>query len=42
VSANTSIPRDLFLAHFNDMIATLGEPAGYGVWHVPIIAGRVP
>jgi SAM-dependent methyltransferase len=42
VSTNTSVPRDLFLAHFNDMIATLGEPAGYGVWHVPIIAGRVP
>jgi SAM-dependent methyltransferase len=42
VSTNTSIQRDLFLAHFNDMIATLDDPSSYGVWHVPIIAGRVP
>jgi len=42
VSTNTSISRDMFLAHFNDMIATLEDPSAYGVWHVPVIAGRVP
>ena len=34
--------RDRFVAHFNDMIATLEDPDGYGVWHVPVVAGRVP
>jgi SAM-dependent methyltransferase len=42
VSAHTSIGRDTFVAQFDDMIATLGDPSGYGVWHVPVIAGRVP
>jgi SAM-dependent methyltransferase len=42
VSANTSIPRETFLAHFEDMIATLEDPSGYGVWHVPVVAARVP
>ena len=42
VSANTSIARDVFLAQFEDMIATIRDPSGYGVWHVPVVAGRVP
>jgi SAM-dependent methyltransferase len=42
VSANTPMSRGEFLAHFDDMLATLGDPDGYGVWHVPVIAGRVP
>jgi SAM-dependent methyltransferase len=42
VSENTSISRDLFLAQFDDMIATLHDPSGYGVWHVPVVAARVP
>ena len=42
VAANTRVSREMFVAHFNDMIATLGDPDGYGVWHVPIAAGRVP
>ena len=42
VSANTSIPREVFLAQFEDMIATIQDPSGYGVWHVPVVAGRVP
>jgi len=42
VSANTSISRGEFVAQFDDMIATLDDPSGYGVWHVPVIAGRVP
>jgi hypothetical protein len=42
VSANTAIPRDVFIDQFNDMIATIDDPSGYGVWHVPVVAGRVP
>ena len=42
VSTHTSITRDRFIAHFNDMLATLEDPDGYGVWHVPVVAGRVP
>jgi SAM-dependent methyltransferase len=42
ISANTSIPRAQFLAHFDDMIATIEDPSGYGVWHVPVVAARVP
>jgi SAM-dependent methyltransferase len=42
VSANTSVSREMFRAQFDDMIATLEDPSGYGVWHVPVIAGRVP
>jgi SAM-dependent methyltransferase len=42
VVANTRVSREMFVAHFDDMIATLGDPDGYGVWHVPIVAARVP
>ncbi len=41
VSTHTSITRDRFLAHFDDMIATLEDPDGYGVWHVPVVSARV-
>jgi len=42
VSTHTPITREMFLAHFEDMIATLDDPDGYGVWHVPVIAAQVP
>jgi SAM-dependent methyltransferase len=42
VSANTSITRQVFLDQFEDMIATIWDPSGYGVWHVPVVAARVP
>jgi SAM-dependent methyltransferase len=42
VSANTSMTRAAFVDHFEDMIATIRDPSGYGVWHVPVVAGRVP
>jgi SAM-dependent methyltransferase len=42
ISTHTSISREKFLAHFDEMIATIHDPDGYGVWHVPVIAGRVP
>ena len=42
IGANTRISREMFLAHFDDMLATLRDPDGYGVWHVPVVAARVP
>ncbi len=42
VPAQTRMPRDRFVAHFDEMIETLHDPDGYGVWHVPIVAARVP
>ena len=31
-----------FRAHFDDMIATIRDPDGYGVWFVPIVSGVAP
>jgi hypothetical protein len=42
LSAHTAISRIQFLDHFNDMIATIEDPSAYGVWHVPVVAARVP
>lgn len=42
VSTHTTISRDAFLAHFEDMIATILDPDRYAVWHVPVVAGRIP
>ncbi len=42
VSTHTQISREMFLAHFEDMIGTIEDPDGYGVWHVPVIAAQVP
>ena len=42
VSANTGVSREEFIAQFDDMIATIRDPSGYGVWHVPVVAARVP
>jgi SAM-dependent methyltransferase len=42
VSRHTAVSREQFLAHFDEMIATIEDPLGYGVWHVPVVAGRVP
>ena len=42
VSANTSVAREVFLDQFADMIATIQDPSAYGVWHVPVVAARVP
>ena len=39
VSQHSSIAREEFIAHFDDMIATLDDPSGYGVWHVPVVSG---
>ncbi|MGE3842215.1 MAG: class I SAM-dependent methyltransferase [Vicinamibacterales bacterium] len=42
VSTYTTISRDQFLAFFADMIDTLRDPNGYGVWHVPVASARKP
>jgi SAM-dependent methyltransferase len=42
VSTHTPISREDFIEHFNDMIATIRDENGYGVWHVPIVAARKP
>ena len=41
VSAHTSLSRETFVAHFEDMLETIADPNGYGVWHVPVIAAQV-
>jgi ubiquinone/menaquinone biosynthesis C-methylase UbiE len=42
VSTHTPVSREMFLAHFEDMIATIEDPNGYGVWHVPVISAQIP
>ena len=42
VSEHIGLPRERFIAHFEDMIATLRDPNAYAVWHVPVVAARVP
>jgi SAM-dependent methyltransferase len=42
IAAHTPITREEVLAHFEDMLATIRDPQGYGVWMSPIVAGRVP
>lgn len=42
VSAHSRITRDEFLRHFEDMLASIRDPFGYGVWLVPVVAGRIP
>jgi SAM-dependent methyltransferase len=41
VSEHAQIPRERFLAHFDEMIATIEDPAFYAVWQVPVVAGQV-
>ena len=40
VSTHTAITREMFLAHFEDMLATIEDPDAYAVWHVPVVAAR--
>ena len=41
VSEHTSITRDEFLAHFEEMLRTIRDEDGYGAWFVPVVSGRV-
>ena len=42
IGEHTSFSRDDAVAQFDDMLATLADPDGYGVWMVPVVAGVVP
>jgi len=42
VALHTRFSREEATAHFNDMIATIRDENGYGVWFVPVVAGVVP
>jgi len=42
ISTHTSVSREQYFAHFEDMIATIEDPDAYAVWHVPVVAARVP
>jgi SAM-dependent methyltransferase len=42
VAEHTRFSKEEFIAHFDDMLATLRDPDGYGVWLVPILSGRTP
>jgi ubiquinone/menaquinone biosynthesis C-methylase UbiE len=41
VAEHTPMTREEFLAHFEEMLATIRDPVGYGVWLVPIIAAQL-
>ncbi len=42
IASHTPVTREAFIEHFDEMIDTLRDPFGYGVWQVPVVAGRVP
>lgn len=42
VAEHTAVSAAEFRAHFEDMLATIRDPDGYGVWMSPIVSGRVP
>jgi ubiquinone/menaquinone biosynthesis C-methylase UbiE len=42
VAQVTPVTNEQFHAHFDDMIETIRDPDGYGVWFAPIVAGRRP
>jgi SAM-dependent methyltransferase len=42
IAEHTSFSAEETRAHFDDQLATIRDPAGYAVWMVPVVAGRVP
>ena len=42
ISQVTGRPIDAVRAAFEKTISTIRDPAGYGVWMVPVVSGRVP
>jgi SAM-dependent methyltransferase len=42
LAQHTSLTRQQALDHFNDMIETLRDPAGFGLWLVPVVSATVP
>jgi len=41
IELNTRFTAEEARAHFDDMIETIRDPDGYGVWFIPVIAGVV-
>lgn len=42
IARETGIPLGEVVATFDDMIAAVRDPDGYGVWQLPVVQGRVP
>jgi hypothetical protein len=42
VAESSSFSADEVRAHFDDQIATIRDPEGYGVWMVPVVTARKP
>ncbi len=42
VAEHTRFTRDEVVDHFDDMLETLRDPDGYGVWFVPVLSAMVP
>jgi hypothetical protein len=42
IAAHSRFSRAEVVAHFDDMIATIRDPAGYGAWLVPVLSGTRP
>jgi ubiquinone/menaquinone biosynthesis C-methylase UbiE len=42
IAEHTAIPLEEVSANFDEMIAAIEDPAGYAVWHLPVISGRLP
>lgn len=41
IARHTTLGKDEVADHWADMLACLHNPAGYGVWQVPVVSGRV-
>ena len=42
IAEHTRFTLEEALAHFEDMIATIRDPASYAVWFVPVVGAVVP
>jgi len=42
IAAHSRFSRPEVVAHFDDMIDTIRDPAGYGAWLVPVLSGTRP
>ena len=42
IASHTRFSADEVRAHFDDMIATMRDPNGYGAWLIPVVSGVCP
>jgi SAM-dependent methyltransferase len=42
IASRTRFPYEEVIAQFDDMLATIRDPDGYGVWFVPVLSAVVP